>query len=90
VAAEASSAWVALFRPLQAVAESSPACLRLALESDGEGLAVKIFKRRGPPLTRPLRLPVKRPVHALGRTPFPVPAAGSARADRGLGLPVHA
>ena len=90
VAAEASSAWVALFRPLQAAAESSPACLRLALESDGEGLAVKILKRRGAPLARPLRLPVKRPVHALGRTPFPVPAAGSARADRGLGLPVHA
>src|SRR5687768_9807253 len=44
VAAEASSAWVALFRPLQAAAESSPACLRLALESDGEGLAVKILK----------------------------------------------
>jgi hypothetical protein len=90
VAAEASSAWVALFRPLQAAAESSPACLRLALEADGEGLAVKILKRRGAPLTRPLRLPVKRPVHALGRTPFPVPAAASASADRGLGLPVHA
>jgi hypothetical protein len=90
VAAEASSAWVALFRPLHAAAESSPACLRLALEPEGEALAVKILKRRGAPLTRPLRLPVKRPVHALGRTPFPVPAAGSARADRGLGLPVHA
>ena len=90
VAAEASSAWVALFRPLAAAAESSPACLRLALEPDGDALAVKILKRRGAPLARALRLPVKRPVHALGRTPFPVPAAGSARADRGLGLPVHA
>jgi hypothetical protein len=90
VAAEASSAWVALFRPLAAAAESSPACLRLVLEPDGDALAVKILKRRGAPLGRALRLPVKRPVHALGRTPFPVPAAGSARADRGLGLPVHA
>jgi cell division inhibitor SulA/protein ImuA len=90
VAAEASSAWVALFRPLAAAAESSPACLRLVLEPDGDALAVKILKRRGAPLARALRLPVKRPVHALGRTPFPVPAAGSARADRGLGLPVHA
>ena len=27
----------------------------------------------------PLRLPLKRPVHALGRAPFPVPAAGGAR-----------
>jgi cell division inhibitor SulA/protein ImuA len=90
VAAEASSAWVALFRPLAAAAESSPACLRLVLEPDGDALAVKILKRRGAPLARALRLPVKRPVHALGRTPFPVPAAGGARADRGLGLPVHA
>ena len=90
VAAEASPAWVALFRPLPAAAESSPACLRLALDSEGDALAVKILKRRGAPLTRALRLPVKRPVHALGRTPFPVPAAGSPPADRGLGLPVHA
>jgi hypothetical protein len=90
VAAEASSAWVALFRPLATAAESSPACLRLVVEPDGDALAVKILKRRGAPLARALRLPVKRPVHALGRTPFPVPAAGSARADRGLGLPVHA
>jgi hypothetical protein len=90
VAAEASSAWVALFRPLATAAESSPACLRLVVEPDADALAVKILKRRGAPLARALRMPVKRPVHALGRTPFPVPAAGSARADRGLGLPVHA
>jgi hypothetical protein len=90
VAAEASSAWVALFRPLATAAESSPACLRLVVEPDGDALAVKILKRRGAPLARALRLALKRPVHALGRTPFPVPVAGSARADRGLGLPVHA
>jgi len=90
VAAEASPAWVALFRPLATAAESSPACLRLVLEPDGDALAVKILKRRGAPLARALRLPLKRPVHALGRTSFPVPAAGGARADRGLDLPVHA
>src|SRR6188508_2162345 len=83
VAAEASPAWVALFRPLATAAESSPACLRLVLEPDGDALAVKILKRRGAPLARALRLPLKRPVHALGRTSFPVPAAGGARADRG-------
>lgn len=90
VAAESSPAWVALFRPREAAQEPSPACLRLALEPDGEVLSVRILKRRGAPAAAPLRLPVKRPVHALDRNPFPVPAGGSARADRCLGLPVHA
>jgi hypothetical protein len=90
VAAEASPAWVALFRPHEAAAESSPACLRLALEPERDALCVRILKRRGAPAAAPLRLPVKRPFHALGRPPFPVPAAGRARADRRLGLPVHA
>ncbi len=90
VAAEASAAWVALFRPREAAPESSPACLRLALEPAGDALSIRIFKRRGAPLAAPLRLPVPRPFHALGRTPFPVPAAASARPDRRLGLPVHA
>ena len=75
--------------------ESSPACLRLALEPDGDApegnmLSVHILKRRGMPAAAPLRLAVKRPVHALARSPFSLPAAGRARADRGLGLPVHA
>jgi hypothetical protein len=89
-AAEASGAWVALFRPDAAAAEPSPAALRLALEPDGDALAVRILKRRGAPLAAPLLLPVKRPFHALGRDPFPGPAAGRPRADRSLGLPVHA
>lgn len=87
VAAEASPAWVALFRPREAANESSPACLRLALEPED---IIHILKRRGAPAAAPLRLPLKRPLHALGRTPFPLPAAGGARADRRLGLPVHA
>jgi cell division inhibitor SulA/protein ImuA len=90
VAAEASPAWVALFRPHEAAAESSPACLRLALEPEDDALSIRILKRRGAPAAAPLSLPVKRPFHALGRTPFPLPAAGRARADRRLGLPVHA
>jgi hypothetical protein len=90
VAAEASPAWVALVRPRAAALEPSPACLRLALEPDGEALSVRILKRRGAPLAAPLRLPVKRPVHALGRHPFSLPAGGRARAARRLGLPVHA
>jgi len=90
VAAEGSSAWVALFRPPEAALESSPAALRIALDTDGDALAVRILKRRGAPAAAPLSLPVKRPFHALGRAPLPVPAAGRARTDRRLGLPVHA
>lgn len=95
VAAEGSSALIALFRPREAAAESSPACLRLALEaggdaSEGTTLTVRILKRRGMPAAAPLRLAVKRPVHALARSPLSLPAAGCPRADRGVGLPVHA
>lgn len=94
VAAEGSSAIVALFRPREAAAQSSPACLRLALEyadaPGGEALSVHILKRRGMSAAAPLRLAVKRPVHALARSPLSPPAARRARADRGVGLPVHA
>jgi hypothetical protein len=90
VAAEASSAWVALFRPLEAAQSASPASLRLLLEPEGDALSLRILKRRGAPAAAPLHLPVKRPVHALGRTSFPVPDAGHARGDRRVGLPVHA
>ncbi|HEV3008567.1 MAG TPA: translesion DNA synthesis-associated protein ImuA [Burkholderiales bacterium] len=90
VAAEGSAAWVALFRPREAARESSPAALRIALDPGCDALSVRILKRRGAPAAGPLSLPVKRPFHALGRTSFPVPASGSARTDRRLGLPVHA
>lgn len=90
VAAEASRAWVALFRPTQSQESASPAALRLLLQPAGDALSVHILKRRGAPAAAPLVLPVQRPVHALGRTTFPAPAAGNARDDRRLGLPVHA
>src|SRR5258708_26042145 len=90
VAAEASRAFVVLFRPSTAANEPSPAGLRLALEPVGEELFVKILKRRGAPVVAPIQLPVKRPVHALGR---PAPQRSDyrdAREPRRLGLPVHA
>ena len=90
LAAESGPAWVALFRPREAASDASPACLRLALEPVGDALGVQILKRRGAPAAAPLLLPVKRPVHALGRAPLSVPAAGGSAADRRLGLPVHA
>jgi hypothetical protein len=90
VAAEGSGALIALFRPREVAAESSPACLRLALEPENDMLTVRILKRRGMPAAAPLRLAVKRPVHALARFALSLPAAGRARAGRGVGLPVHA
>jgi hypothetical protein len=89
VAAEASRAWLALFRPPEAAGESSPACLRIALEPAGTALRARILKRRGAPAA-PLLLQVKRPFHALGRAAFPEPSARIPRADRRLGMPVHA
>lgn len=66
LAAEGSTAVALLFRPLPAAQESSPAPLRLALEPDGGQLAVRILKRRGVQMAAPLRIPIPRPVHAVG------------------------
>ena len=90
VAAEAGRAAAFLFRPLAAANESSPAALRVALEPAGSELHLRIIKRRGSPLARPLRLALKRPFHVVGRAALPRAAGGDARADRRLGLPVHA
>jgi len=68
VAAETGKAVTALFRPLQAAQEPSPAPLRLGLEPDGGQLAVHVLKRRGAQLAAPLRIPIPRPVHAVGGT----------------------
>jgi len=76
-AAEAGGAFAALFRPPQAAREPSPAPLRLALEPDGERLAVRILKRRGAPLASPLRIPIPRPVHAVGGASLSAPRARS-------------
>ena len=90
VAAEAGCAAVFVFRPLAAAAESSPACLRLALQPAGLEFGVRIVKRRGAPRAAPLHLPLKRPFHVLGRATPPGAAGRDARAARRLGLPVHA
>lgn len=98
LAAEASRAFVVLFRPGEAAREPSPACLRIALEPAEGALGVRILKRRGAPLATLLRLertfPPSKPLHALGRAAFqrPVRSGKSAesRTPRRLGLPVHA
>lgn len=82
LAAESSRSLAFLLRPPTAGMSASPAALRLRLESADGGLAVRILKRRGPPLHRALLIPAmtaaerNHPVrsysHALDR---PSPAA---------------
>jgi cell division inhibitor SulA/protein ImuA len=61
LAAEGGRAPAFLFRPPEAAGESSPAALRIALGTSGGGLAVRVFKRRGTPLARPILLPAMPP-----------------------------
>jgi cell division inhibitor SulA/protein ImuA len=56
VAAEGGHALAFVFRPPAAAHESSPAVLRLALETHAGGLAVHVLKRRGPALPQPVVL----------------------------------
>lgn len=77
VAAETGPAFVILFRPEEAACESSPACLRIALEAAGEQLRARILKRRGALAAAPIRVPIDRPVHALDGAPSPAAPARS-------------
>ena len=56
LAAEGTQALAFLFRPPRAAGESSPAALRLGLDTCEGDLAVRILKRRGAALGQPLRL----------------------------------
>jgi protein ImuA len=62
IAAEGGRAPAFLFRFPEAAGESSPAALRIALGTSAGGLAVRVFKRRGAPLARPVLLPPMPPV----------------------------
>jgi protein ImuA len=66
-----------VFRPLRALQESSPARLRLAIE-EGEALAVRIVKRRGPPLLTALQ---------LGQHPQRLVSLLAARRGRAMSVP---
>jgi cell division inhibitor SulA/protein ImuA len=90
VAAESSHAAAFVFRPRSAANESSPACLRLALEPAAPELKVQIVKRRGMPAAHAVHLSLKRPFHVVGRAALSRPGGREARADSRLGLPVHA
>ncbi len=80
VAAESGPAFVALFRPVEAANESSPACLRLLLDPRDGRLEAHILKRRGAPAAVPLDILVKRPCDAVGSARLPAAAARSVAA----------
>ena len=82
IAAEGGQASVFLFRSPETASETSPAALRIALGTAQGGLAVRLFKRRGAPLTSPVLLPAMPPVararpsnHHVDRHSIPAPAA---------------
>jgi protein ImuA len=56
MAAESGRAMAVLFRSTASERHSTPAHLRVVLAREGAALKVRIPKRRGPPLTRPLFL----------------------------------
>lgn len=62
LAAQGRPSLAFVFRPEAAAAGASPAPLRLALSAGERALAVRILKRRGPPLAQPLQLAVARPL----------------------------
>lgn len=70
LAAEKSSAICVVFRPQGEAAQPSPACLRLALAAQANGVSARIIKRRGSPALKALQLQVDRPVHAVGGAPL--------------------
>ena len=80
LAAEASRTLFFVFRPAACAREASPAPLRLALDGEGERLAVRVLKRRGSACSAPLSIAVSRPFsprRALARPASAAPAARS-------------
>jgi hypothetical protein len=78
LAAAGSRALAFLFRQPEAARETTPAALRLRLESFKGDLAVRILKRRGAPAARPVVLrpaPVVSPPAASHAVVRPLPAA---------------
>src|SRR5258706_125495 len=90
IAAEGGRAPAFLFRVPEAAGESSPSPLRIALGTSGGGLAVRVVKRRGAPLSRPILLPAMPPaVRSKNHHVDRYPAAPAATRDFSARL-VHA
>jgi cell division inhibitor SulA/protein ImuA len=85
VAAEGRPVFACLWRSTVAAQVPSPAPLRLALTAGDNDLSVRIIKRRGRPVSRPLALSIPRPLAFAGRNSRAVAGpALSLAADRGL------
>ncbi len=72
--------------------QASPAPLRLLLSSAMGRVSAQVFKRRGPPMDRPITLAAELPVMACLRR-LPLPSAAPARphvVDRPVAQPRHA
>jgi len=74
VLAQAGESAIWVFRPAQALRESSPAVLRLGLEpAAGDALSIRFHKRRGPLRESPLLLPLADPLRAGRASQHPLP-----------------
>lgn len=71
LAAQAGRAMAVLFRSTAQERVSTPAHLRVVLARDGDALALRIPKRRGPPLAAPIRLDPDRAGCLPSETPAP-------------------
>jgi hypothetical protein len=87
VAAEGSRALAFLFRPPRAARETSPAALRLLLDTERGGLAITIAKRRGAPLARPVVIPALGRAGPASPEQWEEPRAEHASAAHGAALP---
>lgn len=87
VAAAGSDALAFLFRPARMAVDSSAAPLRLQLAGEAGQLAVRILKRRGPPLAATIRLALPRPARLRSRDHAHEPALAGRPAAR---QPAHA
>lgn len=58
--AESGRTWAVLMHPAKTAPSRSPAALRLRVEAQGGDMIVHILKRRGGPLTTPIRIPLGR------------------------------
>jgi protein ImuA len=81
LAAQSSETFFVMMRPLAAAQDASPALLRLAVRSEGNGISVDIVKRRGPARAEPVSIPLQ---------PSPILFSRHARISRRQTAPARA
>ena len=88
LAAERGQSLAFLFRPPECENQSSPAALRIALDTANGGLAVRLFKRRGGALNRRVLLPASALLARRAAT-MAMPAIALPRRNSALGFATH-